>query len=454
VLIDFGAVREADTQQARAKSTLRVVKDGYSPQELYIDGSEQGPWSDIYGLGATFCMLISGEAPPNSQMRLAAAAAGLEDPYIPLEGRIEGYEPVFLAAIDKALALLPKHRLQSTKDWLAMIAASNDATRIVPLPLPATDAGQAKDVAAPTRTGKAVGGGFRLGRMLAGGIVALALVSVAGLFLGAKEEASVVVEARPSGDPALLAETFATPAGADGAGSKPAEDVASAVETAMVELSPVASPRERGVPLDLADPEPPPTELVTEIMVASPVMSNWLVEVPFTIKDGDAALIDSVAAGVPDWLRPELTVVAVNGTPVRTAADVLAAARRRGDPGEAATVAIAFAVTDKPDAAPVERTIELPVLQDTMLLNGVLFQGRFVDGAWQTIVKDLPLDYAGDLDVGDILVAHAASGEQIRTRMKLKEILDAEIALGTPEPSFFVQRDGKIWMTSFPIIAQ
>ncbi len=121
VLIDFGAAREEATKQSRVLSALRVVKDGYSPQEFYIAGSDQSPSSDLYALGASFYHLINGDVPPNSQARLAAIASGDADPYEPLAGRFPEYEPEFLAAMDKALAVLPKDRVQSAKDWLAML---------------------------------------------------------------------------------------------------------------------------------------------------------------------------------------------------------------------------------------------------------------------------------------------------------------------------------------------
>ena len=121
VLIDFGAAREEATKQSRVLSALRVVKDGYSPQEFYIAGSDQSPSSDLYALGASFYHLINGEVPPNSQARLAAIASGEPDPYVPLAGRFPDYEPEFLAAMDQALAVLPKDRVQSAKDWVAMM---------------------------------------------------------------------------------------------------------------------------------------------------------------------------------------------------------------------------------------------------------------------------------------------------------------------------------------------
>ncbi|PJI86239.1 serine/threonine protein kinase [Yoonia maricola] len=121
VLIDFGAAREEATKQSRVLSALRVVKDGYSPQEFYIAGSEQSPSSDLYALAASFYHLINGDVPPNSQARLAAIASGEPDPYQPLAGRFDDYEPEFLEAMDKALAVLPKDRVQSAKDWIEMM---------------------------------------------------------------------------------------------------------------------------------------------------------------------------------------------------------------------------------------------------------------------------------------------------------------------------------------------
>lgn len=124
VLIDFGAAREQASQKSRAMSALRVVKDGYSPQEFYIAGSEQGPWSDLYALGATLYHLITGEAPVNGQARLAALAEDRPDPYEPLAGRYAGYPPGFLEAIDRALMTLPKQRVQSAREWLLMFHRS------------------------------------------------------------------------------------------------------------------------------------------------------------------------------------------------------------------------------------------------------------------------------------------------------------------------------------------
>jgi hypothetical protein len=121
ILIDFGAARERATGECQVLSAPRLVKDGYSPQEFYIAGSEQGPSCDLYSLAASFYHLITGERPPDSQTRLSAFAAGDPDPYVPLAKRTTDFDANFCAALDQAMSLIPKERLQSSEIWLKAI---------------------------------------------------------------------------------------------------------------------------------------------------------------------------------------------------------------------------------------------------------------------------------------------------------------------------------------------
>mgnify|MGYP000736870851 CR=1 FL=1 len=130
-LIDFGAAREEASRETRAVSSVLIVKDGYSPQEFYFAGGKQGPSSDLYALGATFYHLISGEAPPNSQTRMAEFAGNNPDPCEPLAGRFPEYDLAFLKAIDKAMQILPKSRIQSATEWLNII--NREGERVKPL---------------------------------------------------------------------------------------------------------------------------------------------------------------------------------------------------------------------------------------------------------------------------------------------------------------------------------
>lgn len=133
-LIDFGAAREDASQKTAAVSTMLVVKDGYSPHEFYVSGGIQGPCSDLYALAATMYHLIAGEAPPVSQTRVAALADHRPDPYQPLAGHFPQYEPTFLQAIDQAMSVPPKDRIQSAKEWLTMIATESKKVKKVKIP--------------------------------------------------------------------------------------------------------------------------------------------------------------------------------------------------------------------------------------------------------------------------------------------------------------------------------
>lgn len=174
ILIDFGAAREEATKKSRVLSALRVVKDGYSPQEFYVQGSEQNPSSDLYALGATFYHLIHGDLPPNSQARLAAIAGAEPDPYEKLAGRFDQYDPKLLLSIDRALAILPKDRIQSAEEWQAILDGTIAGDQ--PAPVAAAAPVAANATAAPSSSS----GSKKT--VLLGTAAALALMAVGGLF--------------------------------------------------------------------------------------------------------------------------------------------------------------------------------------------------------------------------------------------------------------------------------
>ncbi|RYE51149.1 MAG: serine/threonine protein kinase, partial [Hyphomicrobiales bacterium] len=150
VLIDFGASRKEVTRKSRALSGLRVVKDGYSPQEFYVQGSKQTPSSDLYALAASFYHLISGETPKTSQERLSAIAGREGDPLRPLTGRFKTYPRAFLQAIDKAMSVFPRDRLQSVEEWRAMLNSETAVLTPIPQAIPAPQRPEALvEVAAP-----------------------------------------------------------------------------------------------------------------------------------------------------------------------------------------------------------------------------------------------------------------------------------------------------------------
>ena len=68
MLLDFGAARQTTSQSA---DTGAVVTPGYGPIEQYAGGGRQGPWTDIYAMGATLFWLVTGKKPIEAPERLA-----------------------------------------------------------------------------------------------------------------------------------------------------------------------------------------------------------------------------------------------------------------------------------------------------------------------------------------------------------------------------------------------
>ena len=124
VLIDFGAARETVTRSTSYLGSMRTVKDGYSPQEFYAKEANQDPSSDLYSFAASLYHVMSNELPISAQLRMTAIATGDPDPYVSIKERVTGYSEPFLDAIDLALRVFPKDRIQSAAEWSAMIEQS------------------------------------------------------------------------------------------------------------------------------------------------------------------------------------------------------------------------------------------------------------------------------------------------------------------------------------------
>jgi serine/threonine protein kinase len=78
VLLDFGAARRALEEQSTAMTVM--LTPGYAPFEQYSKGDKQGPWSDIYALGATIYHCIVGAAPTPATDRLTSIYDDDPDP--------------------------------------------------------------------------------------------------------------------------------------------------------------------------------------------------------------------------------------------------------------------------------------------------------------------------------------------------------------------------------------
>ena len=68
LLLDFGSARQAMGEEVM--TLTKVASPGYAPFEQYYGRSDmQGPWTDIYALGATMYRAITGEAHTDATFR-------------------------------------------------------------------------------------------------------------------------------------------------------------------------------------------------------------------------------------------------------------------------------------------------------------------------------------------------------------------------------------------------
>lgn len=120
-LIDFGAARFANNMES---NYTVILKPGFAPPEQYTKISEQGPWTDVYAVGATLYYLVTGQKPEESTNRKTNDTL-LE----PIE--INPDLPKYLSdGIMKAMAIEPHLRFETIDEFVGVVKKEK---KVVPI---------------------------------------------------------------------------------------------------------------------------------------------------------------------------------------------------------------------------------------------------------------------------------------------------------------------------------
>ncbi|NND67058.1 MAG: SUMF1/EgtB/PvdO family nonheme iron enzyme, partial [Halioglobus sp.] len=134
VPLDFGAARQAIGEHTR--SVTGIFTAGYAPVEQYAtDAKMQGPWTDLYSIGATLYRCVTRITPVDAPTRQSTVMDGEPDPMLPATdlGR-GGYTEPFLQLIDDLLIIQARRRPQSIDEVLDRLASQS-----APPPTPASE---------------------------------------------------------------------------------------------------------------------------------------------------------------------------------------------------------------------------------------------------------------------------------------------------------------------------
>jgi serine/threonine protein kinase len=111
-LIDFGAARlSVRTEQ----SHFITLKPGYAPPEQYWKNGKQGPWTDVYALGATMYRAVTGIVPEEASDR------EIEDTLKPPKEMVPDLPEHVNVAIMRALSLNKEYRFQTVQEFVDVL---------------------------------------------------------------------------------------------------------------------------------------------------------------------------------------------------------------------------------------------------------------------------------------------------------------------------------------------
>ena len=436
---------------------------------------------------------MTGEAPPDSQSRLAAIVQSQNDIYEPLAGRIKGYPKGFMSSIDMALSVLPKDRVQSAEDWIALLDG-----KTVPK---ARASGAASKKKGETKKRK------------------LPMLATASLLVAATAGAYVMTTGPiNSGDPVVNVASPATIAVPESTSALDLEPTAPAItlpeviapeppvtieeETVAVAVAPSQDeqviPQVEPAPIaETNEPEPEPIETTAD-SVASPsdsspaplprpaviatsstpdeatrptdeapidfvAGSEWTPEMPFeaseiSVKEGTFALVSLVRPDLDpeaqEWLRSGTIIYSVDGILVYDNASIASAIAQSSNLAEQETATVELRVRPTKDGPLETHKLVVPVARSVELKNGFRFATTHVSSGWETRVARIPSGADTTLNVGDVIISEAQTNTVMQNADDM-EVAMSKLGDNSAQSAYFtITRKGKLDSATLSLISE
>ncbi|MEP0564072.1 MAG: hypothetical protein ABJC64_06715, partial [Paracoccaceae bacterium] len=175
------------------------------------------------------------------------------------------------------------------------------------------------------------------------------------------------------------------------------------------------------------------TQIADENVV---ILSNWSVKLPFTLDENDPLTVGSAVDSMWDWITPGTQITSVNGIEIGNLNAVRAVLRMSTEMGDQTQLTARFGTQSGEEIA------VLPIIQDTVLKNGMHFETIFDGQSWASILVSMPDNAVTDMRIGDRLISYG--GVFFDGRKSVQDILQKDRRKGMMAYDVVFARDGEI----------
>lgn len=182
------------------------------------------------------------------------------------------------------------------------------------------------------------------------------------------------------------------------------------------------------------------------------LLSHWTVEMPFEASKVKPKRVGRVTDTMWPWLKEDMRLLSVNGMKIPHVAAIPAALRMSTEPEEKTHLYVKIGIGKDENGKLIEEMMLLPVTQDSVLGNGMMFETKYEGSAWVTRLKKVPLEFSDAFFPGDRLISYSPTGELINSRTSLRDIFQRERRAGKVTFPVKLERAGNVFESTINMV--